>query len=179
MRVTREEWYRRVNATWPEGMTVGNPALTADEAVRAAKRLYRFGMKRTWRGPVHVGSGNRYTWIRRGVMTVNPEHGWHQLVHMLSHYCHRRLHPDERPHGGVHARMEIRMIKEVLKRGWLNGGLKSEPKPEPTLDEKRAKKLAGLLARQKQWITRAKRATTALKKLARQIKRMQAMAEVQ
>ena len=171
-KVTRAEWYERVNAAWPTGPL---PRLTAEEAIRAGRRLYRFRMKRTFRGPVKVTSGNRYTWIRRGEMLVNPGHGWHGLVHLLSHYCHSRRHPEENPHGGEHARCEIRMIKEVIRRGWLDGRLKSEPKPEPpkpTADTK----LAGLRAREKRWITRSKRAATALKKIRRSIKRLERLA---
>jgi hypothetical protein len=167
--VTRTEWYERVNATWPRPI----PQLTAEEAIRAAKRLYRFGMKRTWRGPVRVTSGNRYTWIRRGEMVVNPSHGWHGLVHLLSHYCHHRNSTVfDKPHGRKHAQLEIRMIKEAIKRGWLDGKLKSEPKVKakpPTPNDK----LERLRLREKRWITRTKRAATALKKIRRAITRLE------
>lgn len=170
-KVTRAEWYKRVNAAWPSPI----PPLTAAEAIRAGKRLYRFGMKRTFRGPVRVTSGNRYTWIRRGEMLVNPSHGWHGLVHLLSHYCHSRRHPDENPHSGEHARCEIRMIKEVIKRGWLEGKLKSEPKPTPAKPTA-SSKLDALRAREKRWITRTKRAATALKKIRSAIRRYEKLA---
>ncbi len=166
--MTRAGWYEKVNATWPESV----PSLSGDEAIRAAKRLYRFGMRRTFKGPVRLTSGNRYTWIRRGEMVVNTggwQGGWKGLVHMLSHYCHQRLHPEEKPHGRVHAQAEIRMIKEVLKRGWLDGKLKSTPKlPKPAPDP-----LLRLYARRKAWITRSKRAETALRKISRRIRRLE------
>ncbi len=169
--MTLADWYGRVNKTWPEGAPQFDK-LTPDEAVRAGKKLYRFGMRRTFRGQVRVTSGRRYTWIRRGVMVVNPEGGWHNLIHFISHYCHMRLNPNERPHGRVHAQMEIRMIKEVLKRGWMNGKLKSEPKPpKPKPD-----KLTLLLARRKRWTTRARRAATALRKINRAITRLEKIA---
>jgi hypothetical protein len=163
--MTRADWYERVNATWPKDV----PALSAAEAIRAGRKLYRFGMRRTFKGPVRVTSGNRYTWIRRGEMLVNPQHGWHGLVHLLSHYCHRRLKPEEMPHGRVHAQLEIRMIKEVLRRNWLDGKLRSQPKPpKPALDP-----LVRLLARRKAWATRSKRAANALRKIDKKIKRLQ------
>jgi len=178
--MTIADWYEKVNAEWPSPI----PPMTADEAVAAAKRLYRFGMKRTFRGPVRVTSGNRYTWIRRGEMVVNPQHGWHGVIHLLSHYCHSRRHPDERPHSRTHARMELRMIKEVVRRGWLEGKLLRPAQDRAARAAERAAhrrtddfKLAQLLAREKRWITRTKRAATALRKIRRSIKRLQSKAQ--
>lgn len=174
--MTIADWYERVNAQWPSPI----PKLTEPEAIAAAKRLYRFGMKRTWRGPIRVTSGNRYTWIRRGEMVVNPSHGWHGLIHLLSHYCHSRRHPEERPHSRTHARMELRMVKEVVKRGWLNGSLSRRAQESARVVAERAAyrgtddfKLAQLLAREKRWVTRTKRAATALKKIRRAIRRLE------
>jgi hypothetical protein len=50
--------YASVNAQWPETL----PMLTPNEAIAAAKRLYRFGMKRPWRGKWRATSGRRYTY---------------------------------------------------------------------------------------------------------------------
>src|SRR6516165_9378245 len=58
------QWYERVNAAWPNP----RPPLTAEEAIRAAKRLYRFSRGRKWVGPVKITSGRRYTWIQYGTM---------------------------------------------------------------------------------------------------------------
>lgn len=161
-KVTRREWYRRVNATWPEKV----PKLTVEEAVRAAKRLYRFERGRTWTGEVRVTSGRRASAIRGGVIIVNPLGGWHELVHLLSHY----LSPGK--HGADHARCEIRMIKEVVRRGWLEGKLKSPEKPlvTVTVDEVRAKRKGRLLERLRKWESRKKRAETAIRKLRRSIR---------
>lgn len=168
-KVTRREWYRRVNAAWPANV----PALTADEAIRAARKLYRFGMRRTWTGDVVVTSGNRYTWIRGGVLYVNPERGWHGLVHLMSHYCHDRTHPETHGHNAAHARAELRMIKEVVRRGWLDGKLRTPEKQEPTavtpLDS-RIMRRQRIEQRIKRWTTKAKRADTALRKLRRQLR---------
>lgn len=169
-RVTRKEWYRRVNASWPADV----PPLTADEATRAARRLYRFVTKRTWHGDVVVTSGNRYTKIRAGRIVVNPTHGWHGLVHLLSHYL--EAHAGASGHGAAHARLEMRMIREVVRRGWLEGKLRpraraAEPAPEPTIDEARtaarAEKLARTLAAIERWERKERRAVNALRKLKR------------
>ncbi len=181
-KVTIREWYTRVNGAWPPDSGVP----TGPEAVRAARRLYRYATGCTWTGPVILTSGNRYTWIQNGEFRVNPdrapERGWRALVHDLSHWVHRRQHPDARPHSGTHARTELRLIKEVVKRGYLTGALVDDPKsepPKPTAGAERAKKLARLRVRQRAWETKARRATRVLKKLDRQIRaaqRLQALA---
>jgi hypothetical protein len=156
--VTRNEWYRRVNATWPEGKL---PPLTPDEAWRAARRLFRFETGDSRVDYLKVTSGNRRTLVRGRTLVFNPVDGWHTLVHIVSHYAC----PGH--HGAEHARCEIAMIKEVLKRGWLNGTLTSEPKPEPVRDAvaERAKRIDARLVR---WERRLKRAQTAIRKLKRQ-----------
>lgn len=166
-RVTRKEWYRRVNEAWPEAV----PALTPDEAARAAKRLYRFIRKQAFKGKVVQTSGNRYNsliyawktpYISELHMVVNAERGWKALVHELSHELARDL-----GHGGEHARLERRMIKQVLARGWLEGKLKREPKPKPTIEDRielRAQRVDEAIAR---WERKLARAEKALKKLRR------------
>jgi hypothetical protein len=55
--------HRSKAEAWPTTM----PALTEVEAKAAGKRLYRAFMKRPWTGAVVATSGNRNTWVRRGV----------------------------------------------------------------------------------------------------------------
>lgn len=169
-RVTRKEWYTRVNGAWPEQL----PELTPIEAIRAARRLYRFVKGRTF--PAHnvrLTSGRRYTWIRRSVMFVNPNghengsrRGWESLVHDLSHCLAQHLN-----HGGEHARLELRMIKEVIRRGWLDGRLRDKPKVDKPKADPRAVKYARVLASIERWEKKLTRANNALKKLNRQAKR--------
>ncbi len=166
---TMTERYKYVNGAWPEVV----PPLTGPEAVTAGKRLYRLVMKRAFRGKVKVGSGNRHTWIRSGVMTVNPDGrfrgGWRDLVHGLSHYCHRRLHPKQRPHDGrgTHAFIERTMIEHVVNSGWLDGKLKRQERPKAPIDLKGARR-GRVIARIEAWEAKRKRAERALKKLNRQ-----------
>lgn len=160
MRITRREWYERVNAAWPRPL----PALTAEEAVRASRRLYRYGTKKTWRGDVRVTSGRNLGGIYGGTMLVNPSLGWEHLVHYLSHDVERS------GHGARHARMELRMIKEVVKRGWLEGKLKVTPKPALAPRDLKAERAARLLGRATRWEAKRKRAETALKKIRRQLR---------
>lgn len=171
-RVTRREWYRRVNETWPDIV----PALTEEEAARAARRLYRFVKGRKFEGEVIQTSGRRYTWIRRGALYVNAEKGWKDLVHLLSHALGRDL---PGPHGGDHARLERRMIKEVLRRRWLDGTLKREPNPEPAKDDIRAEKVRRAEAAVVRWERKLGRAQRALVKLRRKLRRLTKEAQVQ
>ena len=120
--------YHAVNGQWPETI----PVLTGPEAISAAKRLYRFGMKRAFKGKWKLTSGRRYTWPRGGTFYVNPHRenwseakaGWQDLVHMMSHYCHQRLHPNHRSHDGRHHFLEKEMVVYVIRSGWLEGKLR-------------------------------------------------------
>ncbi len=182
-KVTRNEWYERVNAAWGEVNVERALALdvapTPEEAVRAARKLFRFATGQTWEGPVRVTSGNRYTWVNGGALTVNPDRrgryrGWVSLVHDLSHYLHRyHINPGVRPHTGKHARLEISLIKEVIKRGWLNGSLKA-PEPVAVAPDQQAQRdrevaLERLYARRKAWKTKLARAENAIRRINRSI----------
>lgn len=166
MQTQRRVKYAHVNGQWPETI----PELTGPEALSAAKRLYRFAMKRAFRGRWKLVSGNRYTWTQSGVFCVNPKRtgasqpGWHDLVHMMSHHCARRLHPTAKPHGPQHHFIEKEMVEYVIKSGWLDGKLKPKPPaPKPTEHDK---VLIGL----KRWEAKRKRAETAIRKLKRRAK---------
>lgn len=167
----RREKYHAVNSQWPEVV----PELDGSEAVAAAKRLYRFAMKRPWRGKWKIVSGNRYSWTHQGVFCINPKYtgrgavnGWHDLVHFMSHYCFQRLHPGKRPHDSRHLYLERDMVEYVIKSGWLEGKLKRPTKAKPDAKSLAAARHARLDASAKRWTTKLRRATTALRKIARQ-----------
>jgi len=172
----RPKGYERVNLSWPEGTNDGRDIIpTPQEAMSAAKRLYRFAFKKPFRGKMQLTSGRRYTWIRRGVFYVNPNYmrwdkrngGWHELVHDFSHYACNRLYPTGKGHGPQHAFLEREMVDHVVKSGWLDGKLKSKAKAPAAVEpeDKDAAMLAGIEASRKRWISKQKRAATALRKL--------------
>lgn len=165
--------YETVNASWPAGTHDGcDLKPTPQEAMAAARRLWRFAMKRPWRGPVRLTSGKRYTRIRRGVLYVNPDHcgmGWHQLVHSMSHRCAFRLYPGKKPHSPQHAFLEKEMIQHVITSGWLEGKLRRPEKVKPAVDLQEVRHQR-VLARVKAWEAKRKRAETALRKLRRQVR---------
>lgn len=161
-RLTIAKAYERVNEAWPDEV----PALSAEEATKAARRLYRWATGETWYGPEIVTSGNRYSGLvyHDGLksLIVNPERGWKSLVHHLSHSFYWAANPGEKPHSKDHARLEKNMIKEVLRRGWLDGGLRTEEKPKPSKVEELEKRLVALDSLIEGWERKAKRATNAL-----------------
>jgi hypothetical protein len=159
--------YATVNGQWPDGPL---PKLDGDEAIAAAIRLYRFAMKKPLRRskPLRITSGNRRTSIYYG--RVNPERGWRDLVHSVSHHCHWRLHPNEKAHDGMgrHAFLEREMIQYVVDQGWLEGKLKKPERARATKIETQTKRYESILARITAWERKRQRAETALKKLDRQ-----------
>jgi len=174
MTETGWQFYNRiVNSKWPD--EYGRP--TDAEAITAARRLYRRGMGRVWRGPVKIVRGNRVTWVnwvadkgqtrRRDTLCVNPDMrggGWKEIVHSMSHYCHRRLNPKDRPHSQRQASLEADFTDYLLKSGWLDGKLKRPSKPKPPRDIV-AERAARIEKRIAAWTAKQKRATNALKTL--------------
>lgn len=167
MRVTRKEWYSRVNAAWPAEL----PPLTPDEAIAAARKLYRFAKGRSYTGTVYATTGRRYSGFTSKGLAVNAggpgfAHygGWESMAHSLSHHFAAHL-----PHGGAHARLEIRMIKEVIKRGWLSGSLKKSERPAKPKPDAKALKYARTVAGITRWEAKQRRAQNALKKLRRSL----------
>lgn len=175
---------------WPAKI----PELTAPEAVRAAKRLWRFSMGTTFDGKVEVTSGNRRTYSRFvtgssesrrydgnvRVLFVNPEQGWRDFIHDLSHHFHHMANPLERPHSAFHAKFEARLVREVIRRGWLDGKLKDAPKAPVSKEDARKAKRAVMLARAEArmvaWERKRKRAETAIKKLKLEIALLKTLA---
>src|SRR5262245_61979186 len=118
--------YAHVNGEWPAKRNE-LPRLDPEEAIAAAKRLYRKATGKAWPGKWKLTSGNRFTWPRLDIYYVNAEAGWWQLVHDISHRAHQRLNPSKRPHDWTHAFIERDLIQHVVSSGWLNGKLKKAP----------------------------------------------------
>lgn len=163
--------YVSVNKSWPEGTNEGRDLKpTPQEAITAAKRLYRFAFKKPFKGKIMLTSGNRYTYIRNNVLHVNPDShgdGWHELVHSMSHYASARLYPNAAGHGTQHAFLEKEMINLVVSSGWLDGKLRRARKPKPAKADSIHNQI---LLSLKKWRSKAKRAETAIKKLERRRK---------
>ena len=111
--------YRLINRTWGE-VKISTP--TGLEAIEGARVLWSTVVG-GWFDEVQLTSGNRYTWARHGVLTINPDRygtGWSSLVHDLSHLAHNRINRKNgrrpRPHNFDQAKIERRMQQIVLRK---------------------------------------------------------------
>ena len=153
---------------WPEVV----PPLTAAEAERAFRRLYRFSMGETYPGKTEISSGNRqparFTWAGNyRLVVLNPEKGWKDFIHHLSHYFVDLCNGNE-GHSKFHARFELKLVKEVIKRGWLDGKLNDQSKPEKPPVDPKVVKLERIESAIERWQRKYNRADRALAKLKRQ-----------
>lgn len=135
-----ETWSKLVDEKWGGEA----PVLSPEASVKAAKRLYRKAMGQPWRGGTRITSGNRRTWVRNGVLVVNPNQqefnghgGLREIIHMMSHLCHRRLHPRDAPHSRRQAVLEGKLVTYAINSGWLKPGA-LEPRPKQVAQESSA-----------------------------------------
>lgn len=173
-------WDRLVNERWGGQQ----PVLSPEDSIRAAKRLYRQAMGREWIGPVQLTNGRRYTWVRRGVLFVNPDmpqarmRGLRAMIHDISHFAHARLHPSEAPHSRRQVLLEGRLVTYAIKMGWGDGAVrkigpaprpKPEPAPKPPVD-KVVQKHARMVARRDKYRAEVERFTRLLAKAEREVR---------
>lgn len=166
-------WNNMVNAKF-DGK---QPKLTPEESIAAAKKLYRHAMGFSYGGTWRIGTGNRHTWARRGVFTVNPDErrnsgGLREIIHSISHYCHQRLHPNDKPHSIRQVRLEAKLAKFAVDRNcWLDGALKkAEPETvdtKPSLIQQRHQRL---INRRDKWLKEAERAKRLLAKAESEVR---------
>lgn len=174
-------WDRLVNERWGGQ----SPVLSPDDSVKAAKRLYRHAMGRPWTGPVRVVTGNRRTWVRDGVLVVNPDEksrgsrgGIREIIHSISHLAHYRLHPTEAPHSRRQVLLEGRLVTYALNAGWADGEVrrlgpapqeKPAPEPKPPVD-KVVQKHARMVARRDKYRKELARIERLLAKAEREVR---------
>ena len=171
--MSESEWNRLVNRQWG---SLENLVPTKQEAITGAKRLYRHIMGRPFHGDVKITSGNRYTWVRGNVMSVNPDKphghvsgGWPSIIHLLAHWCHHRKNPNARPHDNRELTIERHMTEYAIANGFHLGKLKSKTKEKAPVDVVQERYLT-MLKRKRAWQTKVKRANNALKKVDREIR---------
>jgi len=168
------------------------PILSPEESLVAARKLYRHAFGKAFPGEVKLTTGNRYTWVRRGVLSVNPDkreghtRGLRSIIHDLSHFAHSRLNPRDAPHSIRQARLEAKLAKFALERGWHEGGL-AKPKPEPIQSSDKigqlpepppakakpdrvAERYRKMVARRDRWKAAAERATRLLAKAEAEVR---------
>ncbi len=128
-RPTRDDYHRLVNSKWNDVHHERQIPQSDEEAIRGFERLYRAATGRKFTGRVKATSGNRATWCRRGVWSVNPNRrnsiyrGWPEIIHMISHWV-------ERYHDHAQLRLERDLTDYALKHGFHEGKMAPKPKPE-------------------------------------------------
>jgi hypothetical protein len=138
-------------------------------------------MGKAWPRKWALTSGRRYTWPRSGVFYVNPDRrgfdnrGLRDIIHLMSHWCHRRLHPQDKPHSIRQLRLEARLTKFALDRRWHEGTLRKEPKVEPAKVEtpkpdKIVLRYRRMVSRRDKWAKEAERAKRLLTKAEREVR---------
>lgn len=170
----RELWDRLVNDRFGKE----RPVLSPEESIKAARKLYRHAMHKTWTGPVELTSGNRSTTVYRGVLRVNPNWvhgngGLREIIHTLSHHCHRRLHPNDAPHSARQARLEGAMARFAVEHGFLDGKLATKTKvekPEPAKTDPIKQRYARMVNRLSKWKAEMERAERLHAKAAKEVR---------
>jgi len=128
-RPTGEDYNRLVNQKW-RGIPREQRLPQSDlEAQRGFKRLYRKATGRKFSGTIKMTTGNRHTWCRRGVWSINRARtswhhsGWPEIIHMVSHYVVRN-------HTHEQLRLERDLTDYAIKNGFHQGKLAPKTKPE-------------------------------------------------
>jgi len=115
--------------------------------------------------------GNRSTWVKRGVVSINCDKGWGDIVHLWSHWIDIRVNPNLRPHSAEHSLIELRCTKHFFQKGYLE---KSRVAIEQPKVKKRINKVAQryerMLKRQKAWSKKLKLANTNVAKVEKEIR---------
>lgn len=145
--------------------------MTAGEAERFARKMYRFMVGETFAGTVYITSGKRrrtYIEGHKDVPTqvrivVNAGQGWRTVVRELS--LHLYIIGNGTCSSVEHEWAESKMVAEVWKRGYLDGRLQDKPKAPPTKTDVQRARYKNVLKLIKQWESKRKRANNALKKL--------------
>ena len=170
-------WDRAVNDLWGGA----RPVLSPEASLAAAKKLWRHATGKTWRGKWKLASGNRHTWPRGGVFAVNPDRsGWgsecgiRDIIHGISHYAHRRLHPGDKPHSIRQLQLEARLTKFAAARItiWQAPPAAATPEPAaaPAKPDKVVLRYRSMVRRRDKWQAEVDRAKRLAAKAAREVR---------
>lgn len=148
--------YDAVNGAWGRSPL---PAITRDEASKAARRLMRRFARR------------KSSWMRRCWISLKPtqslDRGWARLAHDISHRAYRYVYRAAAPKGGhsrTHAALELSIVQYIVTSGWLDGTLKPKLKPRLSIDVRRAQRLNAATIALANWERKLKLANTKVKK---------------
>jgi hypothetical protein len=157
--------YRHVNDAWAGAML---PPITEKEAHKVFDKLVaKFG-GRKMRKPWWAGRVNR-AWASTKALDTQCSRGsgLPAAVHDAGHWVHKKLHPIAKTHCHPHAALEKAMIEHVVAKGWhLPKAKKAKAKAT------RADRIAHAEKLLKRWMTKKRRAETAIRKLSAKSRRL-------
>lgn len=168
-------WYHKADALWEEASITSSfhsreyEKICIRVASKAVKAMWRKEMGRKFPYKIKEGSGNRYTWVRGSVLTINTSRGWANIVHDFGHWLGYRKNFN-RPHCADHAIMEYRLVKFVLDKGYIaesRESLTAVKKPRDLVVERYQR----MLKRETEWAKKAKAAETYLTRVQREIRK--------
>lgn len=161
---TANDYNRIMHKAWQDVPNEQLFNVWESHAASYCKAMWKKATGRKLTAKIRFGTGNRYTWIRRGVLTVNPSAGWKEINHDFTHCIERRTTGDA--HSDKHLERE-RYGAEMIRKRFLMEGPQPE-KPKPTTLDLQQKRAASVETRIVTWERKAKRAQTALSKLRKQ-----------
>jgi hypothetical protein len=154
-----------------------NEKVDFEIAKRVVRTFWKREMGQNLPYKIREGSGNRRNSVRRGILTINTDSGWSNIVHDIGHTIDFRKYPDLRPHSSQHATLEYRFTKLIFDGGYIEKSrqaLADKPKKQ-TLNpvHKNYNQLKSrqdnLLRKQKQYESNLKRVANSLKKVQKSI----------
>lgn len=158
---TAEDYSRVMGKAWDDVSDKQMRNVWENHAKSYVRAFWKQEVGRKFPYKIRIGSGNRNTWLQGSVFTVNPDAGWSDINHDMSHFIHWRK--TGLSHQGGHMSVE-RDGAALIRRRFLEEG-PPPVKPQEDLIEKRA---ASVDRRIVGWEKKLKRAKTALKKLKKQ-----------
>ena len=117
------EYDRIVEAIWEEIPPEQMRNVWPTHAISYVRAMWKAETGRKFPWKIRIGSGNRDTWLRSGVFTVNPTQGWHDVNHDMSHFIERRT--TGKAHSDSQLRRERNGAHLIVRRF-----LETEPPPE-------------------------------------------------
>lgn len=169
--------YEKVNALWRENRCSlryrdYKGAVDFNIAKNLLRSLWRkeVGTKFPYRKIKQV-TGNRNTWVWKGIVAINCEKGWADIVHLWSHWLDCRINPDNRPHSAEHSLIELRCTKYFFEKDIFEKSRLAikQPKEKKRLN-KVAQRYERMLKRQKAWNRKLKLAQTNLDKVNKEVR---------
>lgn len=157
---TARDYELVVEKVWREGSTSKQMCnVHPNLAMNYVRAFWKQETGRKFPWKLRVGSGNRRTWRDSHGFTVNPDQGWHDINHDMSHFIERQQTGGA--HTDRHVRLEGAGARLIVRRFLRDEPYVDKKKERDHIADRAARVDAGI----QRWDAKLKRAATALKKL--------------